>query len=308
MNIRSVAANGNRGSILRWFGIGRGGVEEQVEQEATGRREPLGIVFWLCTTWLFVLTFSAVFAHLLPLIDPLGSDFTMVKTTSDATYWLGTDALGRDIFSRIVFGGRVSLTVGFFAPLIGMTIGMSLGMLAGYFRGKVESFVVGTMDVILAFPNIVLAMSVLFFVGANLTNLVLVIAFYTLPQNTRIARATTLVYTQREFVVAARAQGASHLRILLRELLPNVLITQVAYVMLLMAFAIGLEGGLGFLGVGIRPPTPTWGGDIAKGFEDITTEPHITFMPAFVMFLTILSLNLIGDRMRKFSDSRSSSL
>ena len=188
MNVRTLTANGGLGAVLRWVGIGRNRVEK-TEEETTGHREHLGAVFWVCATWLVVLTFSAIFAHLLPIIDPLASDFVEIKTPPNAAYWLGTDALGRDIFARIVFGGRVSLTVGFFAPLIGMSIGMSLGMLAGYFRGKVESFVVGTMDVILAFPNIVLAMSVLFFVGANLTNLVLVIAFYTLPQNTRIARA-----------------------------------------------------------------------------------------------------------------------
>lgn len=273
-----------------------------------GRRERLGVIFWLCLTWLTVLTAAAIFADKLPIFSPYRSDFIEIQSVPGGLYRLGTDQMGRDILSRIIFGARVSLTVGFLAPLLGMCVGMTLGMLAGYFRGKVESVVIILMDTILAFPNIVLAMTVLFFAGGTLTNLVLVIAFYTLPQNTRIARATTLNYSTREFVVAARAQGASHLRILVRELLPNVLVTQMAYVMLLMAFAIGLEGGLGFLGVGIQPPTPTWGGDIAKGFEEIVEAPHMTFIPAFFMFLTILSLNLMGDRLRKMSDAKASSL
>ena len=189
-----------------------------------------------------------------------------------------------------------------------MAIGLTLGMCAGYFRGKVDSGVSILIDSILAFPNIVLAIAVLFFAGPTIINLVLVIAFYTIPQFTRVARANTLLYAQREFVVAARAQGASHLRILLRELLPNVMVPVAAYSLLVMSFTIVLEGTLSFLGVGIPPPTPTWGRMISEGLDELSENPFISMYPSLFMFLTILSLNLMGDRLRTMTDVKASSL
>ena len=163
------------------------------------------------------------------------------------------------------------------------------------------------IDSILAFPNIVLAIAILFYAGANIFNLVLVISFYTIPQFTRISRANTMLYAQREFVVAARAQGASHLRIILRELLPNVIVPVAAYSLLIMSFTIGLEGTLSFHGVGLPPPDPTWGQMISDGIEELEDDPFISFVPSFFMFMTILSLNLMGDRMRQFTDVKASS-
>jgi peptide/nickel transport system permease protein len=179
-----------------------------------------------------------------------------------------------------------------------MFIGLFLGIVAGYYRGKFESLVVGLMDIILAFPNIVLAMCILFFAGASLGNLIIVLSITSIPANTRIARASTLIYAKREFVLAARSQGASHLRILWREILPNIILPQMAYILSFMSIVIMIEGSLAFLGVGVPPPTPTLGGMIAQGFPDINTDPHITFLPALFLFLTVLSLNLIGDHLR----------
>ena len=221
---------------------------------------------------------------------------------------LGTDHLGRDMFSRLIHGAGISFRVAFTSPFIGMAIGLTLGMCAGYFRGKVDSGVSILIDSILAFPNIVLAIAVLFFAGPTIINLVLVIAFYTIPQFTRVARANTLLYAQREFVVAARAQGASHLRILLRELLPNVMVPVAAYSLLVMSFTIVLEGTLSFLGVGIPPPTPTWGRMISEGLDELSENPFISMYPSLFMFLTILSLNLMGDRLRTMTDVKASSL
>lgn len=282
--------------------------EPFISRSSTPPADGLGVWFWIPAAWITVLLAAAVFADLLPLRDPTASDFTNLKARPSAEYWLGTDVLARDILSRVIHGARISLTVGFFAPVIGMIIGLTLGMLAGYYRGPLESLIVGTMDVILAFPNIVLAMGILFFAGADMINLIAVLAITSIPANTRIARASTLVYAEREFVVAARAQGASDLRILLRELLPNILLPQLTYILAFMSIIIMIEGSLSFLGVGIPPPTPTWGGMIAKGFTDINTDPHITFMPALVLFLTVLSLNLMGDRLRRKLDLRASAL
>ena len=274
----------------------------------SGPANQLGSAFWISTFWIAVLLFAVTFADVLPLRDPLASDFAKLKARPGLEYWFGTDVLARDIFSRVIYGARISLTVGILATLIGMIIGLALGMMAGYYRGAVESLIVGVMDVILAFPNIVLAMGILFFAGADLINLIIVLAITSIPANTRIARASTLVFAEREFVIAARALGASDIRILTRELLPNILLPQLAYILAFMSIVIMIEGSLSFLGVGIPPPAPTWGGMIAKGFTDIDTDPHITFIPALILFLTVLSLNLMGDRLRKKTDVRASAL
>ncbi len=266
-----------------------------------------GVEIWLPAIWIIALLFGVVFADVLPLRDPTASDFTNLKSRPCMDYWLGTDVLGRDIFSRIIHGARISLTVGIFAPVLGMVVGLLLGMLAGYYRGTLESVIVGTMDVVLAFPNIVLAMGILFFAGANLVNLIIVLSITSIPANTRIARASSLVYVERDFIMAARMQGASDLRILFDELLPNIVLPQLAYTLSFMAIVIMIEGSLAFLGVGIPPPTPTLGSMIAQGFPDINTDPHITFLPAMFLFLTVLSLNLIGDFLRnKFTIHQSS--
>lgn len=268
----------------------------------------LGALFWLAVLWMSVLILTAAFADLLPLRDPAASDFARLKARPGPDFWFGTDVLGRDILARTIYGARVSLTVGFLAPIIGMAFGLALGMAAGYYRGRIESLIVGAIDVILAFPNIVLAMGVLFFAGADLVNLIAVLSVISIPANTRIARASTLVYAQREFVTAALAQGASNARVMWNELLPNVLLPQLAYVLSFMAIVIMIEGSLAFLGVGIPPPQPTWGGMIAAGFTDINTDPHIVFLPALVLFLTVLSLNMIGDRLRGKFTVRGSAL
>ncbi|MDP6257819.1 MAG: ABC transporter permease [Rhodospirillales bacterium] len=266
------------------------------------------LAFWLPVTWMVTLLFTVALADILPIREPTESDFTALKARPGLEFWLGTDVLGRDIFARIIHGARISLTVGFFAPVFGMIIGLIFGMMAGYYRGKLESIIVGVIDVILAFPNIVLAMCILFFAGATMVNLIIVLSVTSIPANTRIARASTLVFAGREFVMAARAQGASDLRILWHEILPNIVLPQLAYILSFMSIVIMIEGSLAFLGVGIPPPTPTLGGMIAQGFPDINTDPHITFMPALILFLTVLSLNLIGDQLRHKFTIRESAL
>ena len=266
------------------------------------------LAIWLPLIWLLSILFTVTFADFLPIIDPTESDFTALKVRPSLEFLLGTDVLGRDIFSRIIYGSRVSLVVGFFAPVLGMIVGLLLGMVAGYYRGGLESGIMGVIDVILAFPNIVLAMCVLFFAGASIPNLIIVLSVASIPANTRIARASTLVFAEREFVLASKSQGATDIRILWYEILPNIILPQFAYIFSFMSIVIMIEGSLAFLGVGIPPPTPTLGSMIAQGFTDINTDPHITFLPAFFLFLTVLSLNLIGDILRNKFTLRESAL
>lgn len=284
------------------------GKREEIVSARIEDQRRLGVVFWLATSWILLILAATISTNFLPFLDPLEQDYAAVNDRWGAQYWVGTDHLGRDMFSRLIHGAGISFRVAFTSPFIGMAIGLTLGMCAGYFRGKVDSGVSILIDSILAFPNIVLAIAVLFFAGPTIINLVLVIAFYTIPQFTRVARANTLLYAQREFVVAARAQGASHLRILLRELLPNVMVPVAAYSLLVMSFTIVLEGTLSFLGVGIPPPTPTWGRMISEGLDELSENPFISMYPSLFMFLTILSLNLMGDRLRTMTDVKASSL
>ena len=183
-----------------------------------------GPVFWLAAAWIGVVFATAILADVLPLDDPSKMSLLARRQAPSAVHWLGTDHLGRDMLARVIHGGRVSLAVGLAAPFLGLLAGGALGLLAGYFRGRFETLAMGAMDVLLAFPPLVLALAIIAFLGQTVVNVTAVLALLTVPAATRVARAATLAFAQREFVVAARALGATHLRIMLRELLPNVVL------------------------------------------------------------------------------------
>jgi len=240
----------------------------------------------------------------LPLASPSDMDLLARRAGPSADHWLGADALGRDILSRLVFGARISLTVGLVAPLLGLVIGGTLGMLAGYFRGLFETLVVGGIDVLLAFPPLVLALAITTYLGQSVLNITITLGVLSIPGLTRVARAATLTFAEREFVTAARALGASHGRILMRELLPNIALPLIAFFLLAVAVIIVVEGALSFLGLGVPPPAPSWGGMIAEGRDSLDTAPSIAFLPASTMFLTVLAFNMVGDRLRALTDPR----
>jgi len=223
-------------------------------------------------------------------------------------HWLGTDGLGRDELSRLIHGARISLMVGLCAPIIGLIIGGALGMLTGYFRGRFESIVVGSMDVLLAFPPLILALAVTAFLGQSILNLTFILGVLGIPAFMRVARAATLTLARREFVIAAQALGATHARILLRELLPNVILPLFAFFLLAVAVTIVVEGALSFLGLGVPPPISSWGTMIGEGRESLDVAPRLAFLPAAAMFLTVLSFNLVGDTLRALTDPRQGAL
>ncbi|MDJ0784355.1 MAG: ABC transporter permease [Desulfosarcinaceae bacterium] len=282
----------------------------------------LGPIFWLAVIWLAMVLFAAVTAGYWPVPPPdrmdwaqlgaaPGAPLTPAGTPSaenpqagGAAHWLGTDTMGRDMVARLIFGARVSLAVSICSPAIGFLVGGLLGCLAGYYRGRLDAGIVATMDVILAFPGLVLLLVIRFYLGASLTNLILILGFLTIPAFSRVARAKTLGLTELEFVQAARLTGAGHLSILVREILPNVVIPLAVYALLVAAFMIMAEGALSFLGLGVPPPTASWGGMIAEGREALDTAPHVSLIPAGVMFLTVLALNLIGDGLRSLLEGR----
>jgi len=275
---------------------------------ATIARRQFGLGFWLPVAWMAVVILAAILAGWLPLRPPTESDFTSTLAWPDQAFWFGTDQLGRDLFSRAIYGARVSLLVGAAAPAIGLGVGLLLGMAAGYFRGRTEALITSAMDAILAFPGILVVLAVTAYTGANTTILIVLLGVLTIPAFMRVARANTLVFAQREFVLAARAMGASHWRVLSLELLPNVIIPMAIYALLVVSRIIVVEGVLSFLGLSVPPPQPTWGNMIADGQGDLATHPYISFIPSLMMFLTVLAMNVIGEKLRARSDIRGSAL
>ncbi|HEV7635877.1 MAG TPA: ABC transporter permease [Bradyrhizobium sp.] len=284
------------------------GIDKDVAVGAAPRARRLGPLFWAAVAWTIFILAAAALAGVVPLPSPTDMDMLERRAPMSAQHWLGTDGLGRDELARLVYGARVSLTVGLCAPLIGISIGGALGMLAGYFRGRFETLVVGSMDVLLAFPPLILALAVTAYLGQSLFNLTCILGVLGIPAFMRVARAATLTLARREFVIAAQALGATHGRILLRELLPNVLLPLLAFFLLGVAVTIVVEGALSFLGLGVPPPTPSWGSMIGEGRESLENAPRLAFLPAITMFLTVLSFNLIGDTLRALTDPRQAAL
>ncbi|HEX7168122.1 MAG TPA: ABC transporter permease [Acidimicrobiales bacterium] len=272
-------------------------------------RKKRRIFYFLALGWLAVVVFTAVFADVLPLADP---NFQVIRdrlaAPGEKGYILGTDNIGRDLLSRLAFGGRVSLIIAFTAVIIGSLVGGAIGLTAGFFRGWYERIVMSFVDVLLAFPALVLLLALVAFVGQSLRTISLVIGFLAIPAYARVARATTLAVSQREYVLAARALGAKSSRILFRELLPNVALPVVAFGLVALGLVIVAEGGLAFLGLSVEFPTSTWGSLIAAGKNWVRESPHLALIPSVVMLLTVLSLNYVGDTLRSRFDVRESAL
>ena len=283
-------------------------VRDEVAAEPVRRRRGLGVVFWSAVAWIVLVFALAILAQELPLQSPVDMDMLERRAVFSSEHWLGTDGLGRDELARLIYGARVSLTVGLCAPMIGAVIGGALGLLAGYFRGRFETLVVGSMDVLLAFPPLIFALAVVAYLGQSIANLTLILGVLGIPAFMRVSRAATLSLARREFVIAAEALGASHARILLRELLPNVLVPLIAFFLLGVAVTIVVEGALSFLGLGVPPPTASWGSMIGEGRESLEVAPRLAFLPAMALFLTVLAFNLVGDTLRALTDPRQGAL
>lgn len=218
---------------------------------------------------------------------------------------LGTDHLGRDILSRILYGGRISLGVGLSAVTLSGLIGVTLGLLAGFHGGRTDAFIMRVVDVFLAIPYILLAMGVVFALGPSLLNVILVMAVTRWVQFARIVRADVLSIREREFVSGARARGNRSVRLLLRHVLPNALTPIIVVATLELAFMIIYESALSFLGLGVQPPTPSWGGMVFEARPFIVSAPWTALAPGLAIVLTVLAVNLLGDALRAALDPRS---
>lgn len=288
------------------------GPEEVTPSADETTKRKLGIGFWISTTWISVVVLAALLAPWLPLKDP---DFNFIASgerppySPSARHWFGTDQDARDLFSRTIWGARTSLTVGFAAIACGIFFGGILGMLAGYFRGWWDRVISFVFIIFLSFPALVLAILITALLERSLRTISITLGILSIAPVGRVARATTISFADREFVLAAQTLGAKHGRIMVRELLPNVLIPMGALALLGMAVAVVAEGGLAFLGLSVEKGS-TWGKLIltGAGSRDLEKAPWIAFAPIVVLFFTVLALNFAGDRLRSYFDVRETSL
>jgi peptide/nickel transport system permease protein len=255
---------------------------------------------------IIVLLFVAI-AILAPLISPYPpneGDLTKRLNPPNREHLLGTDPLGRDLLSRVIYGARISLQIQVVAVCIAMAIGTLLGMVGGYYGGKLDHLIMRIMDILLAFPGIFLAISIIAVLGPGLANLMLAAGIYSVPQFARIVRGSVLSLKEKEFIEAARAVGENDLNILIRYLLPNSIAPIIIQTTLRMATVLLTASGLSFLGLGVQPPTAEWGAMLSNARAYLITAPHVATVPGLAIMLVVMGFNLFGDGLRDSLDPR----
>ncbi|KXF56050.1 ABC transporter permease [Rhodococcus sp. SC4] len=276
-------------------------IEAQVHKPVVRvKKKKRSVIVWSAYFWLAMVLVLALTANFLPIADyaaPVGES-RLSPSFGSIDLLLGTDSFGRSILSRCIYGARVSLVVGTVAGITGLAIGTTLGMIAGFFGRKVDSGISLLADAMLAFPPLILLLALSSILTPSVKTILVGLTLVTVPSFIRLARATTISWSSREFVRAAKNLGASNSRILLKEILPNVLPALGAFFPIVIAALIVAEGSLSFLGLGLPPPQPSWGGMISDGKSSIATSPHIVFVPSMVIFLTVFALNQVGDHLR----------
>lgn len=258
---------------------------------------------------LALIMLVVLMAALSPVVapyDPLQEDVPNRLQSPSLSHPFGTDPIGRDVLSRIIYGSRVSLLVGIISVGVAMVLGVPIGLAAGYVGGRLDEVLMRIIDAIIAFPNLVLALVFVAVFGATIQNVMLAIGINSVPAYARLVRSQVLSLRTRDFVLAAHAQGASVWRILLFHLLPNAMAPVIVAATLGMSFAILAEASLSFLGVGVRPPTPTWGGMLNESFRFIYGSGWLSIFPGLAIFLLVLALNFLGDALRDVLDPRTS--
>nr|WP_279593442.1 ABC transporter permease [Pseudodesulfovibrio sp. S3-i] len=251
-----------------------------------------------------IMSLAAVFAPLIAPFDPNVINVDALLLPPSATHLMGTDALGRDVFSRILFGGRVSLWVGFVAVGIATSIGLVLGLIAGYFGRWVDEIIMRGVDVMLCFPSFFLILAVITFLEPSLTNIMIVIGLTGWMGVSRLVRAETLTLRERDFVMAARAAGAGSVRIIFRHIMPNAVGPVLVSATLGVAGAILTESSLSFLGLGVQPPDASWGNILMEGKEVLGIAWWLSVFPGLAILVTVLGYNLLGESLRDLLDPR----
>jgi peptide/nickel transport system permease protein len=261
-------------------------------------------ISWIGLLILTALILMAGFAPILSPYNPVEQHVLDQYKPASIKYWLGTDEYGRDLFSRIVWGSRISLTVGTISVILGMIVGSALGIYAGYKGGVQDEAIMRFMDVFMSIPTLLMGLFVVAVLGPSMINLIIAIAMTVAPRFARIARAPTVSIKERDFVEACRAMGFSDARIMFVHILPNVLGDILVMGSLWVATAVRIEASLSFIGLGVPPPTPTWGGMVREGFEKLLDSPWVSIYPGAFILLTVFAFNLIGDGLRDVIDPK----
>lgn len=247
----------------------------------------------------------ALFADVIAPYDPMASNFRARYATPSWEHWLGADGLGRDMLSRIIHGARYSLLSGLISVGIAFSVGSLLGLVAGYFRGIVDTIIMRIMDVILAFPGILLAIAIISVLGRGLTNAMIAVGIYSIPAFARVLRSSVLEKREEEYVQAARASGSSSGRLIFRHVLPNAIAPVLVLATMRLGSAILAAASLSFVGLGAQPPMPEWGAMLSAGRDVLRTAPHVTLFPGIAILLTVIGFNLFGDGLRDALDPKS---
>lgn len=282
---------------------------QQTERRYSEFRRVLGVFFRRKVSVfgfvvIVIVILMGIFAPLIAPYDPLESNFAEITQDPSFSHPLGTDALGRDVLSRIIFGTRTSLMIGLVALIVGASIGQALGLAAAYFGGKFETAVMRVIDAIMSIPPLLSAMVIAAVLGGGALNLIIALAFSEIPVQARLMSGQVLTVKQNDYVLASRARGARNWLIMLRHIVPN------AYPPLLVAMTVDLgmlilaEAGLSFLGLGINPPTPSWGSMVSEGYRYIFDHPTLAIAPGAAIMITVFAFSMAGDGLRDALDPR----
>ncbi|QIK70904.1 ABC transporter permease [Erysipelothrix sp. HDW6C] len=262
------------------------------------KRAVVGLVF------IVILIFIALFADYIAPFGMTEQNLSNALQHPNSTHWLGTDALGRDVLSRILYGARVSVTIGISAVIIALFVGGFLGLIAGYYGGKFDAVIMRVCDVLLSIPSILLAIAIVASFGSSMRNLILAIGIGNVPIYARVVRAAVMGVREKQFIEAAHALGVSNTKIMQRHILPNVLSPIIVQATMGVASSILSAAGLGFIGLGIEASVAEWGTMLSFGREYIRTHAYLTLYPGLAIMLTILSFNLLGDGIRDAIDPK----
>jgi peptide/nickel transport system permease protein len=259
---------------------------------------------WIGLVVFLIVVVAAILAPVLAPFDPNDQNILDKLRAPTLEHWLGTDSFGRDTLSRLIYGARISLIIGVVSTIAAMVIGSAIGMLAGWRGGRLDTVTMQAMDVLLAFPSLILGLILVAMLGPSVVNIIIAIALTSIPPFARIARAPTIAIKEREFVDAGRALGYSDTRILIVHILPNILPEILVMGSLWLANAIRTEASLAFVGLGVKPPIATWGGMIREGFENILDSYWLALVPSVAILIVIFALNLLGDGLRDAIDPK----
>jgi glutathione transport system permease protein len=255
--------------------------------------------------FVLLLVVIAVFApHITPYDPENYFDYDSLNAGPSAAHWFGVDSLGRDIFSRILAGTRISLAAGFLSVALGAVIGTFFGLLAGYYEGWWDRITMRVADVLFAFPGILLAIGVVAILGNGMINVICAVAVFSIPAFARLVRGNTLMLKHLTYVEAARSIGASDWTIIMRHILPGTVSSVIVYLTMRIGTSIITAASLSFIGLGAQPPTPEWGAMLNEARADMVTAPHIALFPSLAIFLTVLAFNLLGDGLRDALDPK----